>query len=64
MHKSAPSQVQYLEAHGTGTELGDPMELAAAASVYGKGRKPEKPLLVAVKANISHLEATTARLGT
>lgn len=56
--KIAPSQVQYLEAHGTGTEFGDPMELSAAAAVYGKGRKREEPLLVgSVKANISHLEA-------
>jgi acyl transferase domain-containing protein/aryl carrier-like protein len=56
--KVAPSQVQYLEAHGTGTEFGDPMELGAAALVYGKGRKRENPLLVgSVKANISHLEA-------
>lgn len=56
--KIAPSQVQYLEAHGTGTEFGDPMELAAASSVYGKGRKRNEPLLVgSVKANISHLEA-------
>ena len=54
----APSQVQYLEAHGTGTEYGDPMELMAAAGVYGKGRKADQPLLVgSVKANISHLEA-------
>lgn len=54
----APSQVQYLEAHGTGTEFGDPMELGAAAAVYGKGRKRDNPLLVGtVKANISHLEA-------
>lgn len=54
----APSQVQYLEAHGTGTEFGDPMEIGAAASVYGKGRKPDEPLLVgSVKASISHLEA-------
>lgn len=53
-----PAQVQYLEAHGTGTEFGDPMELGAAAAVYGKGRKPDEPLLVgSVKANISHLEA-------
>ena len=53
-----PSQVQYLEAHGTGTELGDAMELGAAAKVYGKGRPADQPLLVgSVKANISHLEA-------
>ena len=56
--KIAASQVQYLEAHGTGTEFGDPMELAAASSVYGKGRKRDQPLLVgSVKGNISHLEA-------
>ncbi len=54
----APNQVQYLEAHGTGTEYGDPMELSAAATVYGKGRSNDDPLLVgSVKANISHLEA-------
>ena len=54
----APNQVQYLEAHGTGTEYGDPMEIAAAAGVYGKGRSRDNPLLVGtVKANISHLEA-------
>jgi acyl transferase domain-containing protein len=54
----APSEVQYLEAHGTGTEYGDPMEIGAAAKVYGQGRTKDKPLLVgSVKANISHLEA-------
>lgn len=56
--KIVPSQVQYLEAHGTGTEFGDPMEIGAAAGVLGKGRKRDHPLLVGtVKANISHLEA-------
>ena len=56
--KIAPSQVQYLEAHGTGTEFGDPMEIGAAAGVLGKGRKRDNPLLVGtVKGNISHLEA-------
>lgn len=54
----APNQVQYLEAHGTGTEYGDPIEIGAAAAVYGKGRPKSNPLLVGtVKANISHLEA-------
>lgn len=53
-----PAQVQYLEAHGTGTEYGDPMELTAAASVFGRGRNQKNRLLVgSVKANISHLEA-------
>ena len=53
-----PADVRYLEAHGTGTELGDPIELRAAASVLGKGRKPDNKLLVgSAKANIGHLEA-------
>ena len=60
----APSHVQYLEAHGTGTEYGDPMELGAAVKIYGKGRSPEAPLLVgSVKANISHLEAAGGASG-
>ncbi len=51
-----PADVQYLEAHGTGTEYGDPMELTAAAGVLGKGRRG-RLLVGSVKANISHLEA-------
>ncbi len=53
-----PTDVDYLEAHGTGTPLGDAVELGAAANVLGRGRGAEKPLLVgSVKANISHLES-------
>ncbi len=53
-----PTDVQYMEAHGTGTELGDPIEIRAAAAVLGKGRSADEPLLVgSAKANIGHLEA-------
>ena len=53
-----PSEVQYLEAHATGTELGDPIEVQAAAEVLGRGRDEEHPLLLgSAKANLSHLEA-------
>ena len=53
-----PAEVDYLEAHGTGTELGDPIELRAAASAYGRGRDLDRPLLIgSVKTNIGHLEA-------
>ena len=60
----APSEVDYLEAHGTGTEVGDPIELNAAAAVYGEGREPDRPLLVgSVKTNIGHLEPTAGVAG-
>ncbi len=55
---ASPSEVDYLEAHATGSQLGDPIELNAAASVYGKGRDEERPLLVgSVKSNIGHIES-------
>ena len=54
----SPAEVDYLEAHGAGSELGDPIELRAAAAVYGRGRAADRPLLIgSVKTNIGHLES-------
>ena len=53
-----PRDVDYIEAHGTGTILGDPIEADALGRVVGKGRAADKPaLLGAVKSNVGHLES-------
>ena len=36
----------YIECHGTGTPVGDPLELTAIGSVFAEGRSPSNPLLV------------------
>ena len=59
-----PSEVGYLEAHGTGTSLGDPIEVQAAGAVLGAGREPSRPLLIgSAKTNIGHLEAAAGIAG-
>jgi len=52
------AEVGYLEAHGTGTPLGDPIEVRAFGTVLGEGRPAGDPVLAgSVKTNIGHLEA-------
>lgn len=54
------SEISYVEAHGTATPLGDPIEVRALAKVLGKGRSAENPLIMGtVKTNIGHTEAAS-----
>jgi len=56
--------VDYLEAHGTGTSLGDPIEMKAVSSAMNGGRKDTNPLVLGgVKANIGHLEPAAGLAG-
>ncbi len=55
-------QVSYIEAHGTGTSLGDPIEIEALAEVYGN--REENSLFVgSVKTNLGHLESAAGIAG-
>lgn len=54
------SKTAYLECHGTGTPVGDPIEARAVAHAMNDDRSPEKPLRIgAIKANIGHSEAAS-----
>ncbi|MGP3655376.1 type I polyketide synthase [Burkholderia gladioli] len=59
-----PARVGLLEAHGTGTPLGDPIEFAAARAVYGDAAGREAPLWIgSVKTNLGHAEAAAGIAG-
>ena len=60
-----PSDIEYIEAHGTATKLGDPIEATALAEVFGMGRRPSSsPLRIgSAKSNIGHTQAAAGLVG-
>lgn len=59
-----PQDVTYVEMHGTGTSLGDPIEVQALAAALGKGRATDRPVMIgSVKTNVGHLETAAGIAG-
>ncbi len=59
-----PSQISYVETHGTGTSLGDPIEVNSLKEVLSEGRESNQTCWIgSAKTNIGHLEAAAGIVG-
>jgi acyl transferase domain-containing protein len=59
-----PERIGFVETHGTGTALGDPIEVEAIAATIGRAQAGAGPcLLGSAKANLGHLEAAAGATG-
>ncbi|KAI8482482.1 hypothetical protein Bbelb_398020 [Branchiostoma belcheri] len=64
-HKVDPRHIDYIETHGTGTPVGDPVEAKSLGTVIGQSRGSSEPpvLIGSVKSNFGHLESAAAMAG-
>lgn len=59
-----PNDLSYIEAHGTGTAVGDPLEAMALGLSIGQERDKQSPLLIgSAKTNLGHLETASGMAG-
>ncbi|MGL5832216.1 MAG: beta-ketoacyl synthase N-terminal-like domain-containing protein, partial [Waterburya sp.] len=59
----APQSVSYIEAHGTGTKLGDPIEITALSQAYHDGIRKSDCAVGSVKTNVGHLQMASGIVG-
>ena len=61
--RTSPSQISYMEAHGTGTQVGDPIEISSIREVFGGVQRKSKLHVGSIKGNIGHTEAVAGIAG-
>jgi amino acid adenylation domain-containing protein len=59
----SPKSISYIEAHGTGTALGDPIEVAALTEVFADAERSGRCALGSVKTNLGHLDTAAGVIG-
>nr|AGI60155.1 type I polyketide synthase PKS2 [Dolichousnea longissima] len=59
MSRTVPADVSYIEAHGTGTQVGDPVEFKSIRETFGGLHRQDEVFVGSVKDNIGHTEASS-----
>ncbi|GAB1858556.1 hypothetical protein MHTCC0001_33950 [Flavobacteriaceae bacterium MHTCC 0001] len=62
--KVSPDEISYIEAHGTATPLGDPIEIEGLQTAFGKQNKNNYCAIGSIKSNMGHLTAAAGVAGT